>query len=586
MGSHPLNFVVSLWRRKTRFFIFLGVVLLIFAGLSVVAIENYRLFFGMYHDDSIYLVSAKSLADGLGYKIISLPGDPVQSKYPIGFPLYLAAFWKLFPQFPQNLLPIEIAQTVVGAAACIVSTAYLIATRKITWLIGAVIVAACLFNQRYIDVAPMILSDFMCALLAAIALWRTEVLLRSSGFRSVDARIDQSVHAPTLQIQGAPSKVQWILLGILWSLPLFIRVQGIIAAAACFIFLVLHKRYKGALIAGLVSAAIIIPEIAWQGFNAAHSSSFIGFYTGYLPTDRHGAVSLTKFFDIMHTSNTWGHFIQVGTFFPFLLKIPFSELSPVMYFLIYRLGYFVLELPFLFGALIELRRVRLPGLYCLLYTLPLLLVPVRIEFRQILPVLPFTYYFFLQGFRLIARWLKPQDILLRNAYTVLCSGIFTVLAVYLIFGGMIESLQRSDFYENTLRRNAPRYSPQAGNTDYAEAFYWVENNTTTADVFLCNSDPLFYLYTGRKAMQPWKVDMFSIVNEKPPPPDAMLDAIRYSRAKYIMVDPLFRGLGKGPSPADFLVICLSLRYPGSISPVFRSSHGLIHIWEIHPRLAQ
>jgi hypothetical protein len=574
MGSHPLNVALSLLRRKTRFFVFLGVVLLIFAGLSLVAIENYRLFFGMYHDDSIYLVSAKSLADGLGYKIISLPGEPVQSKYPIGFPLYLAAFWKLFPQFPQNLLPIEIAQTLVGAAACIVSTAYLIATRKITWLIGAVIIAACLFNQRYIDVAPMILSDFMCALFAAIALWRTEVLLRRSAHNSPGSAGLQPAH------------FNWIVLGILWSLPLFIRVQGIIAAVACFIFLVLHKRYKGALIAGFVSAAIIIPEIAWQGFNAAHSPSFIGFYTGYLPTDRQGAVSLTKFFDIMHTSNTWGHFIQVGTFFPFLLKIPFTELSPVMYFLIYRLGYFVLELPFLFGALIELRRVRLPGLYCLLYTLPLLLVPVRIEFRQILPVLPFTYYFFLQGFRLIGRWLKPQEILLRNIYTVLCAGIFMVVAAYLIFGGIVESLQRSDFYENTIRRNAPRYSPQAGNTDYAEAFYWVENNTTTADVFLCNSDPLFYLYTGRKAMQPWKVDMFSIVNEKPPSPDAMLDAIRYSHAKYIMVDPLFRGLGKGPSPADFLVICLSLRYPGSIKPVFKSSHGLIHIWEIDPKLAR
>jgi hypothetical protein len=282
----------------------------------------------------------------------------------------------------------------------------------------------------------------------------------------------------------------------------------------------------------------------------------------------------------MFTSTTWGHFIQVGTFFPFLLKIPFSNLSPVMYFLIYRVGYMILEIPFLFGVLRELRRFRLPGIYSFLYCLPLLLVPVRIEFRQILPLLPFTYYFYLQGCRLIGRWLKPQEILLRNVYVVITGALFAIVSVYLILGGIIEAVQRSDLYETALQKQAIRYSPQAGNTDYAEAFYWVEKSTSVDDVFLCNSDPLFYLYTGRKAVQPWKVDQFSLVHEVVPPPDALLESIRFSHAKYIMGDPLYRGLGKHPSPVDFFVACLALSQPGSVKPVFKSSHGLITIWQI------
>ncbi len=55
------------------------------------------------HDDSIYFVSAKSMADGHGYRIFSYPGAPFQTKYPPLHPLLLAGVWKLNPNFPANL---------------------------------------------------------------------------------------------------------------------------------------------------------------------------------------------------------------------------------------------------------------------------------------------------------------------------------------------------------------------------------------------------------------------------------------------------------------------------------------------------
>ncbi len=58
---------------------------------------------GQYHDDTIYWATAKSLADGAGYRIISLPEQPVQTKYPPLYPLFLAAVWKIQPSFPENL---------------------------------------------------------------------------------------------------------------------------------------------------------------------------------------------------------------------------------------------------------------------------------------------------------------------------------------------------------------------------------------------------------------------------------------------------------------------------------------------------
>ncbi|HLK19664.1 MAG TPA: hypothetical protein VKT81_11935 [Bryobacteraceae bacterium] len=58
---------------------------------------------GFYHDDSIYWVSAKSLAEGHEYRIASLPGQPYQTKYPPLYPALLAAIWKIAPDFPSNL---------------------------------------------------------------------------------------------------------------------------------------------------------------------------------------------------------------------------------------------------------------------------------------------------------------------------------------------------------------------------------------------------------------------------------------------------------------------------------------------------
>ena len=59
---------------------------------------------GIFHDDGIYVVTARALAEGQGYRIISLPESPPQTKYPILFPWLLSLVWRLAPSFPDNLL--------------------------------------------------------------------------------------------------------------------------------------------------------------------------------------------------------------------------------------------------------------------------------------------------------------------------------------------------------------------------------------------------------------------------------------------------------------------------------------------------
>src|SRR4029077_9774173 len=58
---------------------------------------------GAYHDDAMYLESAKALASHGGYRILSLPEKPFQTKYPPVFPLLLSMIWRLDARFPENL---------------------------------------------------------------------------------------------------------------------------------------------------------------------------------------------------------------------------------------------------------------------------------------------------------------------------------------------------------------------------------------------------------------------------------------------------------------------------------------------------
>ena len=58
---------------------------------------------GQLHDDSIYWVTAKSIAQNGEYRIASMPGQPWQTKYPPLLPALLSIVWRVAPGFPGNL---------------------------------------------------------------------------------------------------------------------------------------------------------------------------------------------------------------------------------------------------------------------------------------------------------------------------------------------------------------------------------------------------------------------------------------------------------------------------------------------------
>ncbi len=59
--------------------------------------------FGVLQDDGMYLIDGKTLAEGAGYRILSLPAQPFDTRYPPLYPLFLSLAWRAVPSYPATL---------------------------------------------------------------------------------------------------------------------------------------------------------------------------------------------------------------------------------------------------------------------------------------------------------------------------------------------------------------------------------------------------------------------------------------------------------------------------------------------------
>ena len=90
--------------------------LLVFA-VAVWAAKPYAV--GVFHDDGVYAILAKSLATGQGYRYLHLPGAPAATHYPPGYPIFLSLLWRISPSFPGNVRLLLLANAALLAVAAL-----------------------------------------------------------------------------------------------------------------------------------------------------------------------------------------------------------------------------------------------------------------------------------------------------------------------------------------------------------------------------------------------------------------------------------------------------------------------------------
>jgi hypothetical protein len=225
------------------------------AGLAVVD----RLPVGVAVDDAMYVVLARALATGQGYRFLSVPGLPAATHFPPGYPVVLALVSFIAPSFPDNVVVFK-ALNAVFLAIATVGIALLLRRRLDVGAGWAATVAL----ATAVSIPMLLLSSMVLSELCFIAL----VLL-------ILPALERLVDAPQ-----PPARV--LALGVAIALSALVRSHGVVLLPAALLALALRRRWRDCT---LLAGAAIVALVPWQLWMMRHAdalpASMLGMYGSY-----------------------------------------------------------------------------------------------------------------------------------------------------------------------------------------------------------------------------------------------------------------------------------------------------------------
>lgn len=412
--------------------------------------------FGHLHDDSIYFVCAKSLAQGRGYRILSLPAGPFQTKYPPLWPLALAAIWKLDARFPENLR--------WGMA--------------LTWIMLPAFVALAWrwFRRSGFGNGA---STVLCATIALSPC----VIVLSAGMMS-DLVFSVALLAAILAIDSADrSALRPLFAGLLAALAYLIKTAALPLIAAGPLWLALRKRYRAAILMFGAMLPAVAGWMLWSRAHMSHARDLVSlYYTDYLG---YQVLNVTwRDLPVVMWKNLDGVFAGIAELLIFdLAKTPFGMHLARLLAIVVIAG--------------TVRFTRLRGMtpyhwFALMYTAILLVWHFPPNNRFLLPLFPLL----LAG---LATELANLAAVMRSAWPrgasnhIIVSAIAAALAGMVCFGAVSNARAvHSDIPAIINQHRAVLASNRA-------AFAWIAQHASAGN-FYAYDDPAFYLYTGRHAV--------------------------------------------------------------------------------------
>ena len=214
---------------------------------------------GLFHDDGIYAVVAKSLSDGTGYRIISLPTAPDQTKYPFVYSYVLSWLWRLYPMFPDNIGLLKAANAVFLSAIFVFS--YLFYRRRVKGEESEALLFAALvcINPVVFSFTDFTVSDILF------------LLLFLSAFVIFDA---------SEQCTSQPGSVT--LLAVIVALGCLTRLAAIPLAMAGAVHFAWSRRYRDLTHYVLLVSLFIAPWWLWVRTHSNQTaSSLLDYYVSY-----------------------------------------------------------------------------------------------------------------------------------------------------------------------------------------------------------------------------------------------------------------------------------------------------------------
>jgi hypothetical protein len=517
----------------------LAVILLLVGGWRLVPRVS-----GVFHDDAIYVITAKALAEGDGYRLINLPGAPPQTKYPMLFPAVLAIIWKLWPVFPDNLIAMQMVSLVAAAAAMALTYLYLVRFAYCSRLTAGVAVLLALSTPTVLYVSTLTLSEMLFALLLVIALWRVESELRRSS---------------------APIAAQ-IVTGLILGAPYHCRTVGLPVALVAIAVLAWRRKPVLWTLAGCLMT--VVPWIAWTAVAAVRwrTDPIIGYYTDYVagwsPFTAQGLTAAS---------------INAVLICRDAVGLMLSGINVTLTNVGMRVGqWLVLPGAFVLAFIVrQAFRARLLPC-CLSAYLAMMCFWPWLPWRFLVPVLPYLIVYVGESFGAIGGpVLSPSP--RRYVAAAMAAGILAFNLTGVRAAGLVSH-----------RAGYPYHFAPDGTTpviawsSFEDMFSWVRAHTSEKDILASGLDTMLSLYTGRRALRPWIHRPEALFYGARVPatgtPDEFLAILKSHRARYLIAFPLEHF--SEAEPFAVLIQEVLEQHPGVLTAVYQGADPRFTAYEI------
>jgi 4-amino-4-deoxy-L-arabinose transferase-like glycosyltransferase len=548
-------------RKLTR--LFLGAILLISCVLCYVLLRTDR--FGAYHDDGIYVSTARALAEGQGYRIISLPDEPAQTKYPPFYPFLLSIIWRVYPEFPQNLTWMMLLSVIATLSFLLVAWRYLVKYDYATHWQALIVVAMTALNWRIMILATSVYSEMMFALLTVAALYVTEKHEKSA--------------------KPLPSG---LIAGMLIGLAFLTRSSGVALVISVAAYFVLRRQWKKVLLPVAVASMFVIGWIAWcyfnktdaQGLNTPYYTSYLG-HLNQVVSDlqaQRGSSKPAILVGIAVENVVGGVLVSLPLVCAGLRYDAFAGLSGYGLAAAFCAVFLILVLVVIgfFRSLTE--RVRLLHIYVLACLgLYLFWLPGISYDRFLMPLLPFLQLFLVRELAVLVSLARNGMLAAGGARKISAAfiGLMLVVVVGLTLYGSVSGAYSSFA---ALRTSSARAAEDS------QAIAWIKEHTETSENLMCYRDPKFFLYTGHKAVRPFPMTEGYSWEED----DASMDKLAQSvfriideaSARYVVTTSSDFELEGTPEQHRKTFSKLIERHPQNFALVFESADGGSRIYRI------
>jgi hypothetical protein len=426
---------------------------------------------GLWHDDAIYVVTARSLAEEQAYRLNHLPGSPNQTKYPLFFPSALAVVWLIWPAFPDNVWIMQGLCLLSCAAAVGLGYLYLVRFRYSPRTIAAAAGLLCATTPHFLFYGAQVMTEMPFALLTVIAFW------------SLDAHL----------AARPKGRVRQICLGLVLTLPFWCRTAGVIFMLCGLPLIRRAGRPVRWVAAGAASS--ILPWIIWTvlGLVARNDDQVMAYYTDYLGWWSHLGLPLLPEVFVSNVSTLLLANVEIGMEG---CNDALLELAMRPSFLPWCVAAHMLLLIVGLSAWLPIARQAQQGRalpWCIAGYLLLITCWPWPPARFLIPILPILVMYMMLG----VSWLVRR-----------CCGtnMFGLGIVAISVAVTINAVSLYRHAQLTQRTGCPA-SCLAGNRahwdSYERLFKWIRASTEADAVVATEKDPMLYLYTNRLAFRPF-----------------------------------------------------------------------------------